>query len=351
MKLEEIARKLGCEVEGDGAQEITGVAGIEEAEAGELTFLVNRKYRPLLATTRASAIVVSRDEGAVPMAALRSANPYLDFARAIELFYPSTEYAPGIHPTAVVAKSAKIGVGAHVGPYCFVDENVLIGRDAVLHSFVTIYRGARIGDGFFAHSHACVREGCRIGNRVLLQNGVVVGSDGFGFAREANGHWYKMRQAGITVVGDDVEIQAHAAIDRATIGETHIGRGTKIDNLVQVGHACKVGEDTLLCGQVGLAGTTRVGNGCILAGQVGAAGHLTIGDGATLTAQSGVPTDVPPGAIYSGYPAMPNLAWRKSVAVFNGLPALQREVRELRAEIAHLRQGKPEPPSTTLHDE
>jgi UDP-3-O-[3-hydroxymyristoyl] glucosamine N-acyltransferase len=186
-----------------------------------------------------------------------------------------------------------------------------------------------------------VRESCRIGNRVLLQNGVVVGSDGYGFARQADGRWYKMRQAGITVIDDDVEIQAHSAIDRATIGETHVARGTKIDNLVQVGHACKVGEDTLLCGQVGLAGTTRVGNRCILAGQVGAAGHLTIGDGATLTAQSGVPNDVPAGAVFSGYPAMDNLAWRKSIAVFNRLPELQRELRELRDEIARLHAHKP----------
>jgi UDP-3-O-[3-hydroxymyristoyl] glucosamine N-acyltransferase len=342
MKLGEIGKRLGCEMEGDAGLEITGVAGIEEARAGELTFLVNRKYRPALATTRASAILISREEAAVPIAALRSANPYLDFARAIEFFHPAPAYAPGVHATAVIAKTAKIGAGAHVGPYCFVDENVQIGRDAVLHSFVTIYHGARIGDNFFAHSHACVREQCKIGNRVLLQNGVVVGSDGFGFAREANGRWYKMRQAGITIVGDDVEIQAHSAIDRATIGETLIGRGTKIDNLVQVGHACKVGEDTLLCGQVGLAGTTRVGNRCILAGQVGAAGHLTIGDGATLTAQSGVPTDVPEGAIYSGYPAMDNLAWRKSVAVFNRLPELQRELRELRAELETLRGRKSE---------
>jgi UDP-3-O-[3-hydroxymyristoyl] glucosamine N-acyltransferase len=340
MKLGEIAERLGCEVDGEATLEIMDVAGIEEAKAGELTFLVNRKYRAALETTHASAILVSRDEGPVPMAALRSVNPYLDFARAIEFFHLAPQYTPGIHPTAVVAKSAKLGAGAHVGPYCFVDEDVEIGRNAVLHSFVTIYRGVRIGDDFFAHSHACVREACVVGNRVLLQNGVVLGSDGFGFAREASGRWYKMRQAGATIVEDDVEIQAHTAIDRATIGETRIGRGTKIDNLVQVGHACKVGQDTLLCGQVGLAGTTSVGNRCILAGQVGAAGHLTIGDGATLTAQSGVPTDVPAGAVYSGYPAMPNLAWRKSVAVFHGLPDLQRELRSLREEVERLRGGK-----------
>jgi UDP-3-O-[3-hydroxymyristoyl] glucosamine N-acyltransferase len=339
MKLGEIAEKLGCTLEGDAKLEIKGVAGIEEARDGELTFLANRKYRPMLETTHASAILVSRDQEQVAIATLRSENPYYDFARAIELFHAAPTFAEGIHPTAVVAQSARLGSGAHVGPYCFVDENVEIGRRAVLHSFVAIYCGAKIGDDFFAHSHSAVRENCRIGNRVILQNGVVVGSDGFGYARQADGRWYKMRQAGSAVIEDDVEIQAGSAIDRATIGETCIGRGVKIDNLVQVGHACKVGEDTLLCGQVGLAGTTRVGKRCILAGQVGAAGHLTIGDGATLTAQSGVPTDVPAGAIYSGYPAMENLAWRKSVAVFHRLPDLQKEVRELREEVARLRAG------------
>jgi UDP-3-O-[3-hydroxymyristoyl] glucosamine N-acyltransferase len=340
MKLGLIAEKLDCRLEGDANLEITGVAGIEEAKQGELTFLANRKYRPAVETTQASAILIAKDGGPVRIAALRSDQPYLDFARAIELFHSAPQYLPGVHSTAQVAKSAKIGEGAHIGPYCFVDEDAELGRNAVLHSFVVIYRGARIGDDFFAHSHACVREGCCIGDRVTLQNGVIIGSDGYGFAKQANGQWYKMRQAGVAIIEDDVEIQAHSAVDRATIGETRIGRGTKIDNLVQVGHACKVGEDTLLCGQAGLAGTTRVGNRCILAGQVGTAGHLTIGDGAVLTAQTGVPSDVPAGAIYSGYPAMENLAWRKSVAVFNRLPELQRDLHELREEIARLRETR-----------
>jgi UDP-3-O-[3-hydroxymyristoyl] glucosamine N-acyltransferase len=338
MKLGQIAEELGCTMEGDASLEITGVAAIEEAKKGELTFLADRKYRSALDKSAASAVIVAKEAAPSHMAALRSTNPRLDFARAIEIFHPAPHFPAGIHSTAVVAASARIEVGAHIGPHCFVDENVEIGRNAVLHSFVAIYRGTHIGDDFFAHSHVSVREGSRIGNRVLLQNGVVLGSDGFGFEKQTDGRWYKIRQAGIVVIEDDVEIQAQSAIDRATIGETRIGRGTKIDNLVQVGHSCKIGEDTLLCGQAGLAGTTRVGNRCILAGQTASAGHLTIGDGAVLTARTAVGEDVPPGAIYSGAPAFDNFAWRKSVAVFNRLPELQKEVRALREEVARLKE-------------
>jgi UDP-3-O-[3-hydroxymyristoyl] glucosamine N-acyltransferase len=338
MKLGQIAERLGCSVEGDANQEISGVAAIEEAKAGELTFLADQKYRAALDKSPASAVIVAKESTPTRMAAVLSAHPRLDFARAIEIFHPIPRYPETIHPTAVVAKSSKIGAGAHIGPHCFVDENVEIGRNAVLHSFAAIYRDTRIGDDFFAHSHVSVREGSRIGNRVLLQNGVVVGSDGFGFEKQTDGRWYKIRQAGIVVIEDDVEIQAHSAIDRATVGETRIGRGTKIDNLVQVGHSCKIGEDTLLCGQAGLAGTTRVGNRCILAGQTASAGHLTIGDGAVLTARTAVGKDVPAGAIYSGAPAFDNLSWRKSVAVFNRLPDLQKEVRMLREEVARLKE-------------
>ncbi len=341
MKLGEIAEKLGCRLEGDANVEITGVAGIEEAEPGQLTFLDNRKYYPLAKTTRASAILIAPDGPAVTIAALRTANPYLDFARALELFHKPPRYAPNVHSTAVISSTAKIGDRAHIGPYCFIDEDVEIGDNAVLHSFVTIYRGAKIGDDFFAHSHCAVRENCRIGNRVLLQNGVVVGTDGFGFARDAQGHWHKILQVGRVVIDDDVEIQANSAIDRGAVSDTRIGRGTKIDNLVQVGHACTVGEDTILCGQVGLAGTTHIGNRCILAGQSASAGHLTIHDGAILTAQSAVNSDIPAGAIYSGSPGFDNKDWRKSVAVFNRLPDLQREVRQLREEIAKLRDRTP----------
>ncbi|MGH9816999.1 MAG: UDP-3-O-(3-hydroxymyristoyl)glucosamine N-acyltransferase [Candidatus Acidiferrales bacterium] len=338
MKLSDLANQLGCTLEGDGAIEITGVAGIEEAQPGQLTFLANPRYRAAVKETRASAILIAAEEPPPPVAALRTANPYFDFARALELFYqPPAFAAPGIHPAAVIAPSARVGAGAHIGPYCFIDENVELGRNAVLHSHVVIYREARVGDNFLAHSHAVVREYCRIGNRVILQNGAVIGGDGFGFAKQADGRWYKIVQSGITVIEDDVEVQALAAVDRATVGETRIRRGAKLDNLVQVGHASKVGEDTLLCSQVGLAGSTEVGDRCILAGQVGAAGHLRIGDGAVLTAQSGVPNDVPAGAVYSGYPAIENKQWLKCAAAYNRLPELQKTVRDLKAEIDRLR--------------
>ena len=337
MKLGELAERLGCTLEGDAGIEITDVAGIEEAAHGHLTFLSNRRYRAAVAKTKASAILAAADDGPLPLAVLRSKNSYLDFARALSIFHPAPKYAPGIHPTASISSSARIGANAHIGPYCVVSENASIGDDAVLHSFVTIYRGAQIGDDFMAHSHTVVRERVRIGNRVTLQNGAVVGSDGFGFAKQADGSWYKIPQTGIAVIGDDVEIQANSTLDRATMGETHIGNGTKIDNLVHVAHAVKVGENTLLCAQVGIAGSAKVGNNCVLTGQVGVVGHLTIGDGVVVTPQSGVPNDVLAGALVSGSPAIEHKNWLKSIAVFGRLPELQKQVRELTAEVARLR--------------
>jgi UDP-3-O-[3-hydroxymyristoyl] glucosamine N-acyltransferase len=340
MKLQELAQRLECRLEGEPNAEIHGVAGIEQAEPGEVTFLANRRYAPNLRTTRASAVLVEdgveveREAGGPALSKLRTSNPYLSFAKAIELFYQAPKYAPGIHTTAAIAKSARIGAGAHIGPYCFVDEDAVIGENAVLHSFVTIYRGARIGANFFAHAHAVVREFCRIGDRVILQNGVIIGGDGLGYAKNADGTWYKMMQSGPAVLEDDVEVQANACVDRATVGETRIGRGTKIDDLVLVGHASKVGGNSMLCGQVGLAGSTRIGENCILAGQVGTAGHLTVGDGAVITAQSGVPNDVPERALYSGYPAVENREWLRMMAALRRLPELQKRVGELEERLA-----------------
>lgn len=327
MKLSDIAKAIGVTVENAAEDiDITGVAGIEEAGPSQLTFIANPKYAAQARTTRAAAIIVDDKFPADGRALLRSKNPYLSFAHALELFYKAPKYAPGIHPTAVVDPSARIGANAHVGPYVIVDADVVVGDDAVLLGHVVIYRGARIGNQFFAHAHSVVREFCQVGNNVILQNGVVIGADGFGFARDARG-WHKIVQSGITAIEDDVEVQANACIDRASIGETRVHRGTKVDNLVQVGHGSVVGENTMLCAQVGLAGSTEVGKNVILAGQVGVAGHCTIGDNAIATAQSGIPNDVSPNCMVSGYPAIENRQWLRAVAVFNKLPELAKAVR------------------------
>ncbi|MGH9719509.1 MAG: UDP-3-O-(3-hydroxymyristoyl)glucosamine N-acyltransferase, partial [Bryobacteraceae bacterium] len=296
MKLEFLARRLGCDVAGDGDIEITGVAGMEHAGPGELTFLANPKYAPKVKQTRASAILVAPETADLPIARLISANPYFDFARALELFYQPPKPAPGIDPRASLASSAEIGENAAIAPFAVVGEGVKIGRNATLHPHVVIYEGAQIGDDFIAHSHAVVREHCRIGHRVILQNGVVVGSDGFGFARRADGTHYKIVQSGPAVIEDDVEIQALSSVDRATVGETRVKRGAKIDSLVQVGHACVVGEDNIICAQTGLAGSSILGKNVLLAGQVGVSGHLTIHDDAIVYAQSGIGGDVEKGA-------------------------------------------------------
>lgn len=331
MKLAEIASAIGARLENVSPEtKITGVAGIEQAKAGEITFVANPKYAALARSTKASAVIVAEDFPSINAAMLRSKNPYLAFARCLELFYQPPRYAPGVHATAVVHASAKIGTGAHVGPYVVIGEDVEIGKNAVLLAHVVIYRGVRIGNNFFAHAHAVVREYCRVGDNVILQNGAVIGADGFGFAKDNSEKWHKIVQSGPAVIDDDVEVQANACVDRASVGETRIGRGTKIDNLVQVGHSSKVGEDTLLCAQVGLAGSTEVGNRVILAGQVGVAGHCKVGDGAIATAQTGIPNDVAAGATVSGYPAIDNKLWLKCSALFKKLPEIARAVRERR---------------------
>lgn len=332
MKLSALAAHLGATLHGDPEAEITSAAGLEEAGPGQLTFVANPKYIRLARTTRASAVLVEPAFETISAATLRIANPYLAFARSLELFYQPPAYAPGIHPTAVIAPTAQIGPGAHIGAYAVIDEHVVIGPSATILPHVVIYPHAIIGSHFFAHAHAVVREHCRLGDHVTLQNGVIIGADGFGFARHAapapgSPAWYKIVQTGPAVLEDHVEVQANSTIDRASIGETRIASGAKIDNLVQVGHGSSVGADTLLCAQVGLAGSTHVGKNVILAGQVGVAGHCTIGDGAIATAQSGVPSDVPPGATVSGYPAIDNRKWLRATAVFQRLPDLIKDLK------------------------
>lgn len=336
MRLEQIAAHLDCRLEGDANLEIRGVAGIEQAGPNELTFLSNPKYAPKAKRTRAGALLTERRVGGFAGSYLFSKNPYLDFARALELFYQPPRPAPGIHPTAVIAATARIGEGASIGPYVVIGEDVVIGRNAVIHPHVVIYQGAIIGDDFTAHAHAVVREFCRIGDRVVLQNGVVVGGDGYGFAKRADGTHYKIVQSGIAVIEDDVEIQTNASVDRASIGETRIRRGAKIDSLVQVGHGCVVGEDNIICAQVGLAGSSILEKNVLLAGQVGVSGHLTIHENAVVYAQSGVGGDVPAGAVVSGSPAFDSRQWLRMTAVLPRLPELAKAVRELERRLEAL---------------
>jgi UDP-3-O-[3-hydroxymyristoyl] glucosamine N-acyltransferase len=336
MLLRHLASQLGCELLGDGEIEIAGVAGMEHAVPGQLTFLANLTYAPKVKQTKASAILVSEPVRDLPIACLVSSNPYLDFARALALFYQPPRPAPGIHPLASVAASAHIGENASIGPFAVVGERVSIGRNAVLHPHAVIYEGAQIGDDFLAHSHAVVREFCRIGDRVILQNGCVIGGDGFGFAKRADGTHYKIVQSGVAVIEDDVEVQALTGIDRASVGETRVKRGAKIDSLVQVGHASVVGEDNIICAQVGLAGSSILKRNVLLAGQAGVSGHLTIHDNAIVYAQSGIGHDVPAGSRVSGSPAFAANVWLRAITAFPKLPELLKTVRELKKKIDQL---------------
>jgi UDP-3-O-[3-hydroxymyristoyl] glucosamine N-acyltransferase len=328
MKLKEIAHKLGARLEpADTDLEITGMAAIETAQPGQLAFIANPKYAPDARTTQAAALIVEESFPAVAKPTLRTKNPQYAYARALRLFHSEQQYETGIHPTAAIHSSARIGKNASIGAYVTIDSDVEIGDDCTLLPHVVIYRGAKIGRNFLAHSHVSIRENCEIGDNVLLQNGVVIGADGFGFAKDDNGKWYKILQTGKVVLEDDVEVQANACIDRASLGETRIGRGTKIDNLTHVAHNCVVGENSMLCAQVGLAGSTEIGNNAILAGQVGVAGHCKVGDGVIITAQSGTHGDIAAGSMVSGSPAFDHKQWLRSTAVFSKLPELARAVR------------------------
>ncbi len=329
VKLTEIAARLECLLKGDGDIEVTAVTGIDEAGPGNLTFVSNPKYAAKARTTRASAVIVSNDFPEIETTTLRSSNPYLTFARALELFYEAPKQRGGIHETVVIADSAEIGVGASIGAYVVIEDYVRIGQNCTIYPFVHISKGARIGDNFKAYAHSSVREFSEIGNNVTLQDGAKIGTDGFGYAKTADGSYYKIVQSGIVVLEDDVEVGANATIDRGTIGETRIRRGAKIDNLVQVGHASDVGENTLLCAQVGLAGSSKIGKNVILTGQVGVAGHLEIGDGVIATAQTGIPNSIEAGKVVSGYPAIDNKLWLKSSAVFKRLPELLKRIEAL----------------------
>jgi UDP-3-O-[3-hydroxymyristoyl] glucosamine N-acyltransferase len=333
MKLGELAIRLGAELRGDAELEITGVKGLEEAGPGDVTFVANPKYTALARSTHAGAVIVEPEFQEISAATLRIKNPYYAFSRALGLFYAPPTYPPGIHPTAVVHPTAVIGPNAHIGPYAVIGPGVKLGPNATILPHVVLYPGVETGSNFFAHAHAVVRENCILGDHVTLENGAIVGGDGFGFAKNNQGQWEKIPQSGPVRVGSRVDVQSNATIDRATVGSTEIGDGTKIDNLVQVGHGSHIGNDTLICAQTGLAGSSVIGNNVILAGQVGIAGHCSVGDGAILTAQSAVSHDVPPGKMISGSPGFDNRIWLRAVTLFERLPELFKRLQRVESQL------------------
>jgi UDP-3-O-[3-hydroxymyristoyl] glucosamine N-acyltransferase len=336
VKLRDLAERIDCRLEGDGDLDVQRVAGIQDAGAGDVTFLANPKYEKTLNQTRASAIILRDEAPAAPCAMLRAKDPYLAFARAVAIFAPAWKPAPGVHPLAAVAGDAVLGREVSIGAFVAIGEGASIGDGTVIFPNVTIGPGARVGRDCVIHSNVSIRERIVIGDRVVLQNGVVVGGDGYGFVRRGDGSHEKIPQVATVVIEDDVELGANTTVDRPAVGETRIQAGTKIDNLVMVGHGVTIGRNVLMAAQVGIAGSTHIEDDVVFGGQVGVGGHLTIGRGAIAVGQSGVTNSLDPGARVAGYPAIDNHQWRKASAVFRRLPELKRRIEALEAQLAAL---------------
>jgi UDP-3-O-[3-hydroxymyristoyl] glucosamine N-acyltransferase len=339
MKLTELATLTGARVEGSSPDlEIEGAAGLADAKPGQVTFLANPRYTLQVKSTEASAIYVGEtvEVGRDNLIVLRARDPYLAYTRALRIFHPEPLITPTIHSSAVIDATASIAKDVWIGACSVVGPGVVVGSGVRIYPNVTIYEQVSIGKDSVVHSGAVIRERSQIGERVVIHNNVVVGCDGFGYAKDEERRWLKIPQTGRVVVEDDVEIGAGTTIDRASVGESRIRRGTKIDNLVQIGHSCTVGEDTLLCAQVGLAGSSHIGNRVVLAGQAGVAGHLKIGDDAVLTAKSATSHDVAAGKVISGIPAFENKDWLRSTAAFRRLGEIQRTIRELQRRLQEL---------------
>lgn len=336
MTLAELAARLDCRLDGDPGIEISRVATIHDAGPGDVTFLANAKYESALATTHAAAVILREDSPSAPCAMLRTRDPYLAFARAVGLFAPVLAPERGVHPMAAVAASAAIGADVSIGPFVAIGEGASIGARTVIYPNVTIGPGVRIGDDCVIHSNVSLRERVSIGHRVILQNGVVVGGDGYGFVRRGDGTHEKIPQVAGVVIEDDVELGANTTVDRPAVGETRIKAGTKIDNLVQIGHGVTVGRNVLMAAQVGIAGSTAIEDDVMFGGQVGVGGHLTIGRGAVAVGQSGVTNSLDAGVMVAGYPAIDSKDWRRASVIFKRLPELKRRIEALEARLAQL---------------
>jgi UDP-3-O-[3-hydroxymyristoyl] glucosamine N-acyltransferase len=341
MKLPEIAKIIGGEiVVPKGLEtdiEITQVAKIESAKEGEITFLSNPKYAKYLSLTKASAIIVPKNISDVPIPAILVDDAYFSFLKIFLIFNPPKEpIKAGIHKTAVIGENTKIGKNVALGAYTVIGDNCSIGDNTKILPNTVISDETEIGNDCLIYANVTLREKTKIGSRVIIHSGTVVGSDGFGFAK-VDGKYTKIPQLGNVVIEDDVEIGSNCSIDRATMGETRIKRGTKLDNLVQVAHNVIIGEDTVIAAQTGIAGSTKVGNNVTIAGQVGIVGHIEIGDGAILAAQSGVSESVPPKAVYFGYPAKPHIEEKRRQVSLKQLPEIIKKIRRFEKELEELK--------------
>lgn len=333
--LGELAERVGGRVVGDAARRISGVRALEDATGDDISFYHNRRYLAAARESRAGALLVADAASFAGRDLVVCGSPYAAFATVLELFHPPQRPPAGVHPTAVVASSARLGAGVAVAAMVVIDAGAVIGRNAVIGAASVIGEGAEIGADTVLHPHVVVEPGCRVGERCILHSGVVVGSDGFGFATVGGVH-RKVLQVGTVVVEDDVELGANVCVDRATLGETRIRRGTKVDNLVQIAHNVEVGEHSLLVAQVGIAGSTRLGHHVVMAGQSGAVGHVHIGDGVQVTAKTGVTEDVPPGTMVSGFPSRPHKAWLKAMAGLFALDELRERLKRLEDAVEKL---------------
>jgi UDP-3-O-[3-hydroxymyristoyl] glucosamine N-acyltransferase len=340
LKLRELADRLGCRLDGDGDTEIVRVAGIEQAERGDLTFLTNARYLPQLATTSASAVIMASTETGRPgasCAVLRTDDPYSAFARAVGLFAQATVApAKGVDPLSAVSPDATVGADVSIGPFVTIGAGAAIGARTIIYPNVAIGAGARIGDDCVLHSQTAIRDRVVVGNRVILHNGVVLGADGFGFARQPDGSHLKIPQLAAVVIEDDVEIGANSTVDRPAVGETRIGAGTKIDNLVHIAHGVALGRHVLLAAQVGIAGSTTIEDDVMMAGQSGVTGHVRVGRSAKIGAKSAVLQSVEAGEFVTGIPAFDHAEWRKASVVFRQLPSLKKRIDELQRQITEL---------------
>jgi UDP-3-O-[3-hydroxymyristoyl] glucosamine N-acyltransferase len=336
LTLKEVADKLGGEAVGPDSLIIAGASSYESAGDTDLTFADNPRLLPAVERSRAAAVLVPRTVESSVKPIIRIDNPRLAFAQALELFWPRRVPEPGVHPTAVIGADVHIGREVHVGANAVVGDNVRLGDNVELHPLTYVGDEVEIGDGTIIYPRVSVYHRVRIGKHCIIHSGSVIGADGFGFVRDEAGSHIKVPQVGTVIIEDDVEIGANCAIDRATTDATIIGRGTKMDNLVQVGHNCKVGANCIICGQVGLSGSVEIGDGSVLAGQAGIADHITIGAGVTVCAQAGVIGDLPDGAFVSGYPAAPHREKLKAEAALRKLPDALYELRALRRRIEAL---------------